>query len=442
VTFLPWFVIAVLIAVTALYVAAEFAVFAVPRSALARLARDGDRRAASLLAVLEDGAQLDKYIAACQIGITLSGLTGGAFAQATIARDLGPVLAWLFGLPPFTADSLAALLVLLILTGLQVVLGELVPKTVALQFPERTALITYLPLRWSVSVYRGFIWLLNGSGILLLRPFGIVPGRHQHIHSPDEIELLFAQSRRGGALSADAHRRLSRGLRLSTLSVRQMMVPRGEMAAIEASTPAAEILDRVMASSYSRLPVYRETIDNVIGTVSTKDLVGMYATKGEIPPLQQLLRPIPFVPESVSAHRLVEFLREQRSSKAIVVDEYGGVQGIVSIEDVLNELFGEIGDELKRAESGVEPMADGRVRLSGSIPPGRAEAWLGSGWGGESATLGGYIVDSLGRLPEVGETIDVNGKPVTVLEMSPSAIRAVAVRPHDPREPGEPGQEG
>jgi CBS domain containing-hemolysin-like protein len=433
-SFLPWFVITLLIGLTALYVAAEFAAFAVPRSTLARMAREGHRHAGGLLAVLEDGKLLDKHIAACQIGITLSGLTGGAYAQATIAQDLAPAVADVFALQPFPAQSIAGGVVLLSLTAAQVVLGELVPKTVALQFPERTALLTYLPLRWSTSLYRGFIWLLNGSGILVLKPFGIAPGRHQHIHSPEEIELLFAESRRGGALSPEAHSRLSRGLRLSTLSVGQLMVPRGEMVAIEATTSSAEILQRIMASSYSRLPVYEGSIDNMLGTINTKDVVGMYAISGEIPPLQRLLRPIPFVPQSASAHRLVTFLREQRSSKAIVVDEYGGVEGIVSIEDVLDALFGEIGDELKRHEPGVEPMADGRVRLSGSIPPDRAESWLGSRLESQAATLSGHIVGTLGRLPEVGETVDLNGTAVTVLEMSPGAIRAVAVKARTPQE--------
>src|SRR5690606_34345717 len=181
----------------------------------------------------------------------------GAYGQATIALSLGPWLGSVFDLGAAAAQSSAFIVVLLVLTTLQVVLGELVPKSLALQFPERTALATYLPVRWSVSVFRGFIWLLNGSGFLLLKPFGVTPGGHEHVHSPAEISILLAESHRGGALSADAHRRLDRGLQLSARTVREMMTPRSEVYAIEASTPPAEIIQRILNSPYSRLPVYR-----------------------------------------------------------------------------------------------------------------------------------------------------------------------------------------
>jgi putative hemolysin len=353
-TILPWLVIVLLVAANALYVAAEFAAVAVQRSQLAPLARDGNRRAVGLLAVLEDGTGLDRYIAASQIGITLSSLIAGAYGQATIAREVGPVLRGVFGLSEPSAESAAFVVVLLVLTALQVVLGELVPKSLALQFPERTALLTYPPMRWSVSVFRGFIWLLNGSGFLLLRPFGIKLGGHQHVHSPEEIEFLLAESRRGGALSPDAHLRLRRGLQLSKRTVLQMMTPRDEMDAIDASTPPAELLERILVSPYDRLPVYRDSLDNIVGAVSTKDIVGLFASRGEVPPLAKLLRPIPFVPGTLPAHRFVRFLQERHSSKAIVLDEVGGVQGIISIEDLLGELFGELGDELKQPEPSAE----------------------------------------------------------------------------------------
>lgn len=428
-TLLPWLVIAALIAINAFYVAAEFAALAAQRSVLALAAERGDRRAAGLLSILESGTQLDRYIAACQVGITLSSLIAGAYAQASIARELGPILAQHFALQPASALSSAALIVLVVLTALQVVVGELVPKLLALQYAERTALVTYRPMRASVSFYRGLIWLLNGSGFLLLKPFGITAGGHHHVHSPEELELLFAESRRGGALSAETHAQLRRGLRLSGRSVRQLMVPRGQIDAIDAETPASAIVERILASPYSRLPVYRKSIDHVIGAVSTKDLVGLYAVRGEIPPLEKLLRPIPFVSENLSADRLVRFLREARSSKAIVTDEYGGVQGIISIEDVLGQLFGDIRDELKEPEPGVEPLPDGRVRLSGSIPPSRAEPWLGVRWKGRAATLGGHVVDRLGRLPAVGDRVEIDGVEVTVEAMSPTSVRSVVVRP-------------
>jgi putative hemolysin len=429
VTFLPWLVIALLIIVNALYVAAEFSAVAVQKSQIAPLARSGNRRAAELLVLLEDGAQLDRYIAACQIGITLSSLVSGAYGQATIAVQLGPWLAGAFGLGAAAAQSSAFVAVLLILTALQVVLGELVPKSFALQFPERTALATFLPTRWSVSLFRGFIWLLNGSGFLLLRPFGIKPGGHQHVHSPAEIQFMLAESRRGGSLTPEAHQRLQRGLHLSERTVRQLMTPRSELHAIEVATPAAEVMQKILASPYSLVPIYEGTIDQVLGTVNTKDVAGAFAASGEVPPLAQMLRPIPFVPESLGAHRFVRMLQEQRSSKAIVVDEYGGVQGIVSIEDVLIQLFGDIGDELKQTEPGPERLADGTVRLPGDMELSDAESWLGVRWEGPSATVGGHVVAHLGRLPAAGEHLEIDGVDVTVTEMTPTAVRWVVAQP-------------
>jgi magnesium and cobalt exporter, CNNM family len=259
-----------------------------------------------------------------------------------------------------------------------------------------------------------------------------------HVHSPVEIQLLLAESRKGGTLSPEATARLERGLLLSTRTVRQLMVPRGELVAIEAATPAEEILRAVLESPYSRLPVYRKDLDHLIGTVSTKDVVALYASRGDIPPLEQLLRPIPFVPENLRADRLVRFLQERRSSKAIVVDEFGGVQGIVSIEDVLGELFGDIGDELKASDVITEPLADGRVRLPGSMSLEEAEPWLGTRWQGNSATVGGHIVNRLGRLPQAGEHIEVDGVNLTILDMTPTTVGRVLV--HDTRHSSQPAR--
>jgi len=429
VTAFPWLVIAVLITINALYVAAEFAAVAVQRGQIAALARSGNRRALGLLSVLEDGVRLDRYIAACQIGITLSSLVAGAYGQATIAHELVPSLSRTFDIDTESAETAAFTLVLLILTALQVVLGELVPKSLALQFPERTVLATYLPMRWSVSVYRVFIWLLNGIGFLLLRPFGIVPGGHQHVHSPEELAVLFAELHRGGTLSPESHGRLERGLQLSARTVRQMMTPRSELDAIEASTPADELLRRILHSPYSWLPVYRGSLDQIIGAVSTKAVVGHFAASGTVPPLSELVRPMPFVPDALRSHRFVRFLQERRVSKAIAVDEHGGVQGIISIEDVLWELFGEIGDELKQPEPSAEVLSDGKIRLPGSMRLDEAERWLRARWVGPATTVGGHIVEVLGRLPAEGESLEIDGARVTITEMSPTAARWVVVEP-------------
>ena len=426
---MPWLVVMLMVGINALYVATEFALVAAPRSKIAARARAGSLRAAELMDLLHDGVALDRAIAACQVGITLASLLVGAFGQATIGVSLASMLTDA-GLAPEVAISAAAITVLVVLTVLQVVLGELVPKSLALQFPLEVALFVVVPVRLSTTLFRPLISVLNGSALLLLRPFGIEPGGHQHVHTTGEIELLLGESKRGGALSPEAHRQLQRGLSLSQRTARQLMVPRGDMLAIEVSTPIDDVLRQLLASPYSRLPVYEDTLDSIIGTVSAKEFTGLYARQQPIPPLRQMLRRIPFVPDLLTGDRIIQVLQEERSSKAIVVDEFGGVQGIISVEDVLGELFGDIADELKEGEpSEMERLPDGRVKLPGTTPLAEAEPWLGVRWTGEAATLGGHITGLLGRLPAAGERFVIDGVEVTILERTPSAVRTVAVRP-------------
>lgn len=428
-TLLDGLVLAVLIAVNALCVAAEFAAVAVQKGQIAALEQQGNTRAAGLLSMLGDGAQLDRYIAASQIGITLSSVIAGAYGQATVAIALVPWLERAGSLEPSSAENASFVIVLLGLTVLQVVLGELVPKSLAIQFPERVALATFPPMRWFVSASRAFIWLLNGSGFLLLKPFGVLPGGQQHVHSPEELALLFSESRQGGSLSPESHRRLERGLQLSARTVRQMMTPRSDLYAVEISTPVEELLEKLVRSPYSRLPVYRRSLDQIVGAISTKAVVERFAATGTLPPIEQLLRPIPFVPEALRSHRLVRFLQHERSTKAIVVDEHGGVQGIISIKDVLWELFGEVEDELAEPDAKVEVLSDGSVRLPGSLRRDEAQRWLGARWESSAATVGGHIVAALGRLPTQGEQVEVDGVQVTITEMGPRAVRWVVIRP-------------
>ncbi len=428
-----WFVIGLLVAVNALYVAAEFSSVAVPRGRIAALADSGSQTARGLLGILSDGVRLDDYIAACQIGITFSSLVAGAYAQAAITPDLAVRVAAWTGLPELSAFTATSVGVLLLLTGLQVVVGELLPKSIALQFPERLALLTYRPTRFSVSLYRPFIALLNGSAFLLLRPFGVRPGDHQHVHSPDEIEFLLAASRKGGQLEPEAHERLRRGLLLSSRTVRQLMVPRGEMIAIDATTPPEELMDLLLACPYNTLPVYQGSLDRIVGSVSLKDVAVVFAQSGRIPSLIEIVRPIPFVPENLTADRLVRFFREQKRTKAIVVDEFGGVEGLVSMHDVLTELFGEIGDETDLDELAVERLPDGRVRIPGALALDEAEEWIGVRWEGTAATVAGHLLEAFGRMPEEGEAIEVDGVHVTIEKTSPKTILSVLAEPR-PRE--------
>ncbi len=425
----PWLVIGFLIALNAFFVAAEFALVAVPRRRIAPLARSGNSRAQLLMTILDDGHAKDRAVAACQVGITLSSLVAGAVGQGTLGLQLATLLQT-HGLSLATATTASVVVVLVGLTVAQVVLGELMPKSLALQFPEQMALWVILPLQLSTTLFRPIIFVLNGTALLMLRPFGVAPGDHDHVHTRGEIELLFNESRRAGALAPEVHRQLNQGLSLSQRTARQIMVPRGDMLAVDVDTPQDALLMIILESPYSRLPVYEGSLDKILGTVSAKDVTALYARQMPLPPIRQLLRPIPFVPALLPADRVIRFLQEQRSSKAIVIDEFGGVSGIISVEDVLGELFGNIADELKDDDDDdVEVMADGRIKVAGSMTLLDIEPHLGVRWTSEAVTVGGHLTGLLGRLPAAGERFVIDGVEVTILERTPSMIRSLALKP-------------
>jgi putative hemolysin len=339
-----WAIILGLIFLTAVYVAAEFAAVSVRRSRLRRMAEDGHPLAARLVPVVEDARALDRYIAASQIGITFGSLVLGAYGQARLSPVVAPLLVRA-GVQPDRAESIAAAAVLIGLTILGVILGELVPKSLALQYPTQLALYTVIPMQWSLRVMEWFIRMLNGSGILLLKAFGVQNTGHRHIHSPEEIELLIAESRDGGLLEPEEQVRLHKALELRRRTARDLMVPRERLVMLDAGRPFDDIVRAVASSPYTRLPVWRDRPANVIGVLRTKDLAVTYLSGNE--DIEAVVRPIGRVPASMPADRLIGFLRERRAHTVLVIDDHGEVAGLITIEDVVTALIGVVQDELK-----------------------------------------------------------------------------------------------
>ncbi|MBZ0154590.1 MAG: hemolysin family protein [Alphaproteobacteria bacterium] len=428
-TLATWLVIIILIAINALYVAAEFAAVSVRRSRIRQLAEEGNLFARRLLPSLEDTTKLDRYVATCQIGITLSSLVLGAYGQATLAIELAPSFERWGGMQAVAAQSTSAVVVLTGLTVLQVILGELVPKSLALQYPTQMALYTVEPMRLSQVCFSWFIAFLNGSGIAILKLLRVPYGSHRHIHSPEEIDMLIVQSRDGGLLEPDEQQRLHEAIQLSSRPARQLMVPRWYVKAIDIATPVKEVLHQVANGPYTRLPVYRESVDTIVGMLHTKDLVVHYLAHGKVPSIEQVMRPVLYVPENVNAYRLLALLRDGRSHQAIVIDEYGGFIGLVTLEDVLTELFGEISDEFKGEQPQPERLPDGRVRLPGLMRLEDAEPWIGVCWKGESDTVGGHVTEALGHIPSVGERITIDGVTVEVEHMVHHAVASLIATP-------------
>jgi putative hemolysin len=431
-------VVTALILLNALYVAAEFAAVSVRRSRIQQLANDGNPLAEWLLPVLESPAELDRYIAACQIGITLSSLILGAYAQATIAVWLIPFFADLGGLQEVAAQSTSAVVVLLVLTVCQVVFAELVPKSLALQYPTPTALYTLIPMVASLWIYRPFIKWLNGTGILLLKMLGSPQQTHRHIHSPEEIELLIADSRDGGLLEPDEHLRLQRALRLNLRQAKQLMVPRRKISALDINTPLKDAIATVAQSPFSRLPIYRESIDNIVGMLHTKDLVRWLVGNGETDgTVASLVRPIATVHEAVTADRILRELRERRAHQALVVDEFGGTAGLLTLEDVLSELIGDVGDEYKAGEPVAEVLDDGRIRVPGGMTVDDAATLLKSEWETDATTMGGLVTAALGHMPVQGEKVTIADYEFEIEQVKERAVHSVLARRITPEPEGD-----
>jgi putative hemolysin len=421
-------IILLLIALTGFYVAAEFGAVGVRRSRLRRLCEDGDGTAARLLPIVEDPQRLNRYIAASQVGITLSGMILGAYAEAVITPRVTPWMARL-SFAGDAAESIASATVLISLTLLSVIVGEMVPKTFALRFPTETALATTLPMLWSAKAFAWFIVILDRSATLLRVLLRMPSATHRHVHSPEEIALLIAESRDGGLLEPQEQVRLQRALRLGLRDARQLMVPRERLAAIALTTPIRDVLRFVASSPYSRLPVFRDGLDDVAGILHTKDVVTHFLERGRSGTLASLIRPILRVPDTMAADRLLGFLRERRSHQALVVDGSNRMVGMITLEDVLGELLGNVPDEFKTQRLLPLRLSDHRVRLPGELPLERARVWVEGAWPTEDITVAEFISREIGRAPESGEKLELWELPVEIESVEGGRVAFAIVTP-------------
>ncbi len=400
--------IGLMILLTALYVGAEFATVSARRTKISQMAQH-DSLARMLLPILEDNRKLDRYVAACQVGITISSLILGAYAQGAIAERLVEPLTRLFGAglsataAARLAGSVSVISVLLLITALQVILGELFPKSLAIQYPEGIARAVVWPMKISLFLFAIPIWIFNGSANLLLR----LAGRNTHTtvgraHSPEEIELLVTESHEGGLLDDNERRLLRNALRLRDLTARQVMVHRTRIFAAPLTTPAYDLMLMAIEAGYSRIPLYRETIDDIAGFVHVKDLFRIH-NEG-ISDATQVIRDVVYVPETLSINDVWDQLDLRNRYLAIVFDEFGGTAGLLTLEDLIEEIFGELQDEFDDEAAIIARDKEGRIYLRGDLLITDVNEYLELNLPEESAdTLSGLIFSLLGRPPVAGD---------------------------------------
>ncbi|HUF39568.1 MAG TPA: hemolysin family protein [Anaerolineales bacterium] len=423
--FVTFLIIGFLIFLNALYVAGEFSFVSSRRSRLSKLAEEGNPRARDILALVENPQRLDKFIATCQLGITLSSLILGFYGQSQLSPLVLPYLSGFGNLSELAAQSLSLTFILLFLTTLQVLLGELVPKNIGIQKPEQLALLTAGPIGWSMAVFGPLIWLFNGSGQLLMRLFGRkVSTEHFHIHSPEEILMLVEESSRAGVLQKEERRLLKNALRLRDSKVREVMIPRPHMLTAAENLDCDELSEILFASPYSRLPIYQGGIDNIVGVVHLKDLLCLTGEARRN--VSQIIKPVPFVPETTPVKTVFSLLQRRHLQVAIVLDEFGGTAGMVTLEDLIEEIFGELQDEFDTYIPSIRVDSDNWLLIRGDTRVADLNEWLDLNLPETDVdTIGGLVLNQFGRVPALGDKIEIDGLIFQVEKMRGRGITAV-----------------
>jgi CBS domain containing-hemolysin-like protein len=415
------------------FVAAEFSLVGARRTRIAQLADEGSAGAKIAQKAME---HLDSYIAATQLGITLASLALGWVGEPAVAHLFEPLFERFMSheMAQTIGVSISIAIAFALVTLLHIVLGELVPKSIALQRPEATSILVARPVTWFLMVFRPVIYVMNNLGNWIVRAMGFEPeNSHAAVHSAEELEMLVHSSREAGLLQPSEEQLLRRVFDFADISADEIMQPRVEVYAIALDQPLAEVLALVAANHHSRYPVYEETIDNVIGVLHIKDLFDVLIkqptliTSKDAPfQLSKILRKPLFVPESLSVDKLLERMQQTKMHLAIVIDEYGGMAGVATLEDVIEQLVGEVQDEFDVETSpiqtkGNEFVVDGLVSMTEIM-----ERFGDPDGEPESTTIGGYIAEHLNRIPLVADTIPFGDYNLFVDEMD--GMRVTRVR--------------
>lgn len=418
-----------LVLLNAFFVATEFAIVKVRDTRIAEMVARGERRAVATQKVLRN---LNAYLSACQLGITLASLGLGWVGEPAFARLLAPLVEGLGRGKSVATHSISITVAFLLITFLHVVLGELAPKTIAIERPEKTALVVAWPIRVFHSVFYPLIWLLNESANLVVRALGLTPLPSSHLaHSEEELRIILAMSHRSGLLSEAHARLLENALDFADRGVRQIMVPRGDIVHLDVNRSYEENVAAARAGGHTRYPLCDGDLDHVVGVVNIKDLFLAPPRAGLSDDLRALAREPLLVPESLELERALDLFRKQRLHLGIVIDEYGGTSGIVTLEDVLEELTGEIQDEFDSEPPKVHALADGRLSVDATLPRDEIEEKLGivEDLDEEVDTLGGLVLAKLGRIARVGDCVELCGRKVEVSRVRGRRILRLVVHP-------------
>jgi len=396
-----------LVLLNGFFVAAEFSLVSVRQTRIAELVGQGNLTAKEVQKALENP---DRVIAATQLGITLASLGLGWIGEPALSHLLEPIVDLVpVELQAGLSHSISAGIAFVLITFLHVVVGELAPKSIALQNPEGTSLVVARPTLWSESLFKPFIWALNGAGNALLRLVGVQPASgHQLVHSAEEIKMLVAASTEEGVVAPQEGQLLHAIFEFGDLLVRQVMIPRTEITAVEADLPLKAIIPLITDSTYTKFPVYDDDLDNILGIIHVKDLLqAMQEPEWQNSTARMLVRDPMYVPETLPVSELLHRFRDDRQHIAIGLDEFGGTGGLVTLEDLREEIVGEVSDPFDKFTPEIEKLPDGSLLVDGLCLIEDVNNYLNLDLEDPAYdTIAGYTLGRLGRIPKVHDSVE------------------------------------
>lgn len=432
--FLNLLIILLLLFANAFFVASEFSLVSVRETRMQQLANEGDSTAKLATEALNT---LDKYIAATQLGITIASIGLGWVGEATLAKLIHPLFDFLPNMSETVAThSIATCIAFVLITFMHVVIGELMPKSIALQFPEKTTLTVMRPLAMTATILHPFIFLLNGFGNFMLKLIHITPATSHHsVHSEEELDMIIEESYKGGVLNETENFLLKNSLKFTDLTAKQIMIPRCNVITIPEDINNDDFTKIIFENQFSRYPVYADTFDNIVGILHIKDFYSCNLKNQDIQ-IKDILRKPLLVPETMTLDNLLKNFKSNTTEIAIVVDEFGGMSGIVSLEDVLEEIFGDVQDEFDNEEVAIKKVDDNKYIIDGlyRIPDLFEEFGIKQEEDEDVDTIGGLIQKSLSRLPKMNDEIKIDNIKVRVIEMRDRRIsKVLLIKEEEPK---------
>jgi len=424
-----------LVVLNGFFVAAEFAIVKVRASQIEIQAKSGSKVSSIAKFITQ---HLDGYLAATQLGITLASLGLGWVGESVMEHLLHNLLTSFGSTPAFIASfskTASPIIAFSFITVMHIVFGELAPKSIAIQRPVATTLFIALPLQIFYVVFRPFIWALNGFANILLRMIGLsTVGGHEE-HSTEELYYLLDQGKESGALDTNEHELIRNVFDFNERVVKNIMVPRTKISGIELSTPKEEVIQRIISEGYSRLPVYDEIIDKIIGIIHAKDVLPLLANHKEWT-LNDIIRKPYFVPETKKINELLTELQKKRIQICIVIDEFGGTAGMVTLEDIVEEIVGEIQDEYDEEKPNVEKISENEfiINAYATVYDVNEELPHDLPEDQDFDTVGGLVSHAFGKIPEVGDSEECYGYLFTILKKTEQNIETIKLELVIPKE--------